>query len=108
MYAHSNSIISIDIYGSRIMSGRSDGRVKEWDFKGGELIRELADSDAVWQVGYARGRPVAALARDGNAVLEVSSVYNLKDSAREPLVTPTNAFHRSGNLFIDSIYYRRK
>lgn len=95
--AHRNSITSMQIYESRILSGSSDGTVKEWNLESGELARKLADSDAVWRVGYSRGRPVAVLARDGNVVLEVSFLCNLKDCAMKLIVTPTNALHRHGN-----------
>lgn len=46
-------------------------------------MRELADANAVWQAGYATGRTVAALTRDGNVVLEVSSLYSLREFARQ-------------------------
>jgi WD40 repeat protein len=81
IHAHGSPIISMQICGSKLVSGGSDGTVKEWDLQSGKLVRELADANAVWQVGYTRGKTVAALARDGNVVLEVSSLCTLKDFA---------------------------
>ena len=46
--------------------------LKEWDCQSGELLRELATSDAVWKVGYAGGRIAAMLSRDGKVELDVS------------------------------------
>lgn len=86
--AHERSIISMQIYGSRIVTGGFDGKVKEWDLESGELIRELTHSCVVWKVGYARGRTIATLGRQGNVVLEVSPLYNLGDSARKCVVFP--------------------
>jgi WD40 repeat protein len=83
IHAHGSPIISMQICGSKLVSGGSDGTVKEWDLQSGKLVRELADANAVWQVGYTRGKTVAALARDGNVVLEVSSLCTLKDFARK-------------------------
>ena len=72
MNAHENSVTSMQGDGKKIVSGGSDGKVKEWDFGSGELLRELASSDAVWEVGYAGERIAATLSRDGKVFLDVS------------------------------------
>lgn len=49
--AADNSITSLRFDHRRILTGASDGRVKVWDLRTGELIRELGQpADAVWKV----------------------------------------------------------
>ena len=78
--SHGKSIISIQTSGTRILSG-SCHEIKEWDLNSGELVKEVIDSQAVWQVGYARGRIAAALVQEGNLVLKVSFSYKLESFA---------------------------
>jgi F-box and WD-40 domain protein CDC4 len=72
MDAHENSVTSMQNDGTRIVSGGSDGWVKEWDYENGELLRDVVTSEAVWRVGYAGGRIAAVFSREGNVVLGVS------------------------------------
>lgn len=67
--AHRNSVTSTQSNGTKIVSGGSDGKVKDWDFDSGELLREF---DAVWKVAYAGRRIAATFPREGKVVLAVS------------------------------------
>lgn len=45
--------------GSKIVSGGSEGRVKEWNLESRDLLRQLVTTDAVWRVRYVDGRIAA-------------------------------------------------
>lgn len=77
IHAQENSVTSMQSDGSKIVSGGSDGVVKEWDAESGELLRELVASDAVWKVGYVGGRIAAMFSREGKVVLGVSAFLSV-------------------------------
>jgi len=76
-HSYGNSVISMKTFGSKIVSGSSDG-IKEWDLDNGELIRQLTDSEIVWQVGYVKGSIAAAFVQEGDLILKVSYLYKLE------------------------------
>ena len=70
--AHDNSVTSLQFDDTRILSGGSDGRVKIWDLKTGQLVRELiAQGEAVWRVAFEDEKCVALALRQGRTVMEV-------------------------------------
>lgn len=70
--AHDNSVTSLQFDENRIVCGGSDGRVKIWDVKTGQLIRELSQPDeAVWRVAFEEERSVVLASRQGRTVMEV-------------------------------------
>ncbi|KAH8687654.1 WD40-repeat-containing domain protein [Tricladium varicosporioides] len=69
--AHENSITSMQARGSSIVTGSSDGRVRMWDLKTGQLLEELAISDVVWKTGYAGDDVVAVLLKDDEVMLQI-------------------------------------
>lgn len=75
IHAHGNSVTSVQSDGSKIVSGGSDGMVKEWDAQSGVLLRELVVADAIWKVGYVGRRIVAVFSQEGQVVLDVSAFY---------------------------------
>ena len=70
--AHEGPIVSMQCYRSYIVTAGSDG-VKEWNYSTEELVRELSDSECVWQVGSSEKWLFAALVRDSKLVLDVRS-----------------------------------
>jgi WD40 repeat protein len=77
IHAQENSVRSMQSDRSKTVSGRSDGVVKEWDFRSGEVLREFVASDTVWRVGYAGGRIAALFSGEGNVVLGVSGFLSV-------------------------------
>lgn len=69
--------------GSKIITGGSDGNVKWWDLENGSLLKELASSDAVWQVQFAGDGVIALVSRNKEVCLEVSETLSIKISPKE-------------------------
>jgi F-box and WD-40 domain protein CDC4 len=77
--AHDNSVTSLQFDDSRVVSGGSDGRVKVWDLKTGQLVRELtAPADAVWRVAFEEEKCVVMASRSGRTIMEVRSNLQFK------------------------------
>jgi WD40 repeat protein len=76
--AGQNSITALKSVGSKIVTGSSDGSVKLWDLESGTLLKELASSDAAWQVDVVGDKIIALVSRMGEVVLEVSHHSALK------------------------------
>lgn len=54
------------------MSGGSDGRVKIWNLKTGQLVRELSSpAEAVWRVAFEEEKAVIMASRANRTVMEV-------------------------------------
>ena len=89
--AHDNSVTSLQFDDTRILSGGSDGRVKIWDLKTGQLVRELiAQGEAVWRVAFEDEKCVALALRQGRTVMEVCCpriFLNFFSLIRTPLMT---------------------
>ena len=72
--AHDNSVTSLQFDESRIVSGGSDGRVKIWDLRTGQLVRELSQpAEAVWRVAFEDEKAVIMASRANRTVMEVWS-----------------------------------
>jgi F-box and WD-40 domain protein CDC4 len=72
--AHDNSVTSLQFDDTRVVSGGSDGRVKVWDLKTGQLVRELTDlADAVWRVAFEEEKCVVMASRSNRTIMEVWS-----------------------------------
>jgi F-box and WD-40 domain protein CDC4 len=57
---------------TRVVSGGSDGRVKVWDLKSGQLVRELSSpADAVWRVAFEEEKCVIMASRSNRTIMEV-------------------------------------
>jgi F-box and WD-40 domain protein CDC4 len=70
--AADNSITCLQFDHRRIVTGSSDGKVKVWDIKTGELVRELGSpSDAVWRLHISESMAVIIRSRIGKTLLEV-------------------------------------
>jgi len=67
-----SSVTAMQCSGSRVITGGSDGNVKWWDLGSGSLVKELASSDAAWQVGLVGDGVIALVCRNSEVVLEVS------------------------------------
>jgi WD40 repeat protein len=76
--AGQNSITGLKCVGSKIVTGSSDGSVKLWDLDTGSLLKELASSDAAWQVDVLGDKIIALVSRKGEVILEVSNNLALK------------------------------
>jgi F-box and WD-40 domain protein CDC4 len=73
--AHDNSVTSLQFDNTRIVSGGSDGRVK--DLKKGTLVRELSTpAEAVWRVVFEEEKAVIMASRGGRTIMEVSDSTN--------------------------------
>jgi len=56
------------------VSGGSDGRVKIWSLKTGQLVRELSQpAEAVWRVAFEEEKAVIMASRSNRTVMEVWS-----------------------------------
>lgn len=77
--AHDNSVTSLQFDDTRIVSGGSDGRVKIWDLKTGQLVRELlSQAEAVWRVAFEEEKCVALALRGSRTVMEVRIRLNIR------------------------------
>jgi F-box and WD-40 domain protein CDC4 len=63
-----NAVTAMKCSGSRVVTGGSDGNVKWWDLENGSLVKALASSDAVWQVGFVGDGVMALFSRNGEVV----------------------------------------
>ena len=79
-----NAITAMKCSGSRVITGGSDGKVKWWDLESGSLVKELASSDAVWQVGFAGDGIMVLFSRKNEVCLEVSIANGI------PQIVPAN------------------
>jgi F-box and WD-40 domain protein CDC4 len=74
--AHDNSVTSLQFDSTRIVSGGSDGRVKVWSLKTGQLLRELSTpAEAVWRVAFEEEKAVIMASRAGRTVMEVCNYF---------------------------------
>lgn len=74
--AHDNSITSLQFDDNRIVSGGSDGRVKIWNLRTGQLVRELSQpAEAVWRVTFEDEKAVVMATRAGRTIMEVSEIF---------------------------------
>lgn len=70
--AHDNSITSLQFDDNRIVSGGSDGRVKTWDLKTGQQVRELSQpADTIWRIAFEAEKAVILATRAGKTTMEV-------------------------------------
>ncbi|TVY73487.1 F-box/WD repeat-containing protein, partial [Lachnellula suecica] len=68
-----HAITTLECLGSKIVTGGSEGVIKLWDLESGSLVKELANSDAAWKVGFlGEGRIIALCSRNKEVILEVS------------------------------------
>jgi WD40 repeat protein len=66
-------VTSLQFDDNRIVSGGSDGRVKIWSLKTGQLVRELSQpAEAVWRVAFEEEKAVIVANRSNRTVMEVS------------------------------------
>jgi F-box and WD-40 domain protein CDC4 len=89
MNAHDNSVTSVQSGGRKIVSGGSDGKVKEWDFESGKLFRGYTEPDAVWRVGYAGERIAAVFSKGAKVNLGVSELLISDQSSKGVTVLMT-------------------
>lgn len=69
--AHDNSITAIHFDERYIISASNDGRIKLWDTRTGDFIRELSmPCEGVWRIGVRDDRVYILLSRGGKTVLE--------------------------------------
>ena len=72
---------SLQFDDDRIVSGGSDGRVKVWDTRTGQLVRELSQpAEAVWRVAFESEVAVVMASRGGRTIMEV---WNFEPPAEE-------------------------
>ena len=70
--AHKSAVIGLKCDGSRILSGSSDGQVRIWDLESGDLLENLASSEAVWSVGFlSEMKAVAVFLQKKQVILQV-------------------------------------
>ncbi|KAK6606081.1 F-box and wd repeat-containing protein [Botrytis cinerea] len=70
----SDGVTSLQFDDTRVVSGGSDGRVKVWDLKTGQLVRELtAPAEAVWRVAFEEEKCVVMASRSNRTIMEVWS-----------------------------------
>ena len=73
--AHTGAITCFQHDGYKVISG-SDRTLKMWNVRNGEFMKDLmSDLSGVWQVKFNERRCVAAVQRDNQTYLEVSSVH---------------------------------
>jgi F-box and WD-40 domain protein CDC4 len=71
--AHDNSVTTLQFDDTRVVSGGSDGRVKIWDLKTGQLVRELSSQfQAVWRVAFEEEKCVVLAQKQDRTVMEVN------------------------------------
>ena len=111
--APDNSVTSLQFDHTRVVSGGSDGRVKVWDLKTGNLVRELVtQGDAVWRVAFEEEKCVAMALKNSRTVMEVSGEtvrlletvtdilrrYGLSLPRRRCSTTSIRCYHRSAGM----------
>jgi F-box and WD-40 domain protein CDC4 len=70
--AHDNSVTCLQFDDRFIVSGGNDGRVKLWDVKTGNFIRELSrPSESVWRINFQDDKCAILCQRGGKTVMEL-------------------------------------
>jgi F-box and WD-40 domain protein CDC4 len=69
--AHDNSITAMHFDERYILSASNDGRIKLWDTRTGDFIRELSmPSEGIWRLAVKDDRVYIFLSRERKTVIE--------------------------------------
>lgn len=72
--AHDSSVTSLQLDDHWLVTGGNDGRVRLYDARTAEYVRELtAPSEAVWKVAHKNDKFVVMCKRAGKTVMEIWS-----------------------------------